>query len=148
MTRSREWLYGWLLLLPAAVLLGAFTHFPAVATFIESFYSTPKGARPSHFVGLDNYRAMIEDPIFWKSLENNAIYAAGTIPASIALALLMALWVNGKIRGRVKVAADADEATVVAAALAEENVKKNVEGKELVKRQYVAGRILTLVVKG
>jgi sn-glycerol 3-phosphate transport system permease protein len=93
-------IYGWLLLLPAAVLLGAFTHFPAVATFIESFYSTPKGARPQHFVGLDNYRAMLEDPIFWKSLENNAVYAAGTIPASIALALLMALWVNGKIRGR------------------------------------------------
>ncbi len=93
-------IYGWLLLLPAAVLLGAFTHFPAVATFIESFYSTPKGARPSRFVGLDNYSAMLEDPIFWKSLENNAIYAAGTIPASIALALLMALWVNGKIRGR------------------------------------------------
>ena len=93
-------IYGWLLLLPAAVLLAAFTHYPAVATFIESFYSTPKGARPSRFVGLDNYRAMLEDPIFWKSLENNAIYAAGTIPASIALALLMALWVNGKIRGR------------------------------------------------
>ena len=92
--------YGWLLLLPAAVLLGAFTHFPAVATFIESLYSTPKGARPARFVGLDNYRTMLEDPIFWKSIENNAIYALGTIPASIALALLMALWVNGKIRGR------------------------------------------------
>lgn len=93
-------IHGWLLLLPAAVLLGAFTHFPAVATFIDSFFSTPKGARPSRFVGVDNYRAMFEDPIFWQSLENNAIYAAGTIPASIALALLMALWVNGKIRGR------------------------------------------------
>lgn len=92
--------HGWLLLLPAAVLLGAFTHFPAVATFIDSFFSTPKGARPSRFVGVDNYRAMFEDPIFWQSLENNAIFAAGTIPASIALALLMALWVNGKIRGR------------------------------------------------
>ena len=36
-------IHGWLLLLPAAVLLVAFTHYPAVATFIDSFFSTPKG---------------------------------------------------------------------------------------------------------
>ena len=32
MTRSAQWLYGWLLLLPAAVLLALFTHYPAIAT--------------------------------------------------------------------------------------------------------------------
>ena len=56
--------------------------------------------------------------------------------------------VNGKIRGRVKVPADASEATVIAAAMADEGVKKHVDGKPLVKQQYVTGRILTLVVKG
>ncbi len=55
--------------------------------------------------------------------------------------------VNGKVRGRVKVAKDAPEDAVVALAMADENVVKHTEGKELVKRQYVAGRILTLVVK-
>ena len=55
--------------------------------------------------------------------------------------------VNGKVRGRVKVATDASEDTVVALAMADENVVKHTEGKQLVKRQYVAGRILTLVVK-
>ncbi|SMF73748.1 carbohydrate ABC transporter membrane protein 1, CUT1 family [Tistlia consotensis] len=93
-------LAGWLLLLPAAVLLAAFTHYPAVATFLHSLYSTPRGSRPAHFVGLDNYQAMIQDPVFWQSLWNNAVYALGTIPAAIALALVMALWVNGRIRGR------------------------------------------------
>src|SRR3546814_140804 len=43
---------------------------------------------------------MLQDPVFWQSLENNLIFALGTIPLSIALALLMALWVNGAIRGR------------------------------------------------
>ena len=38
-------IHAWLLLLPALVLLLTFTHWPAVATFIDSFYSTPKGAR-------------------------------------------------------------------------------------------------------
>jgi leucyl-tRNA synthetase len=55
--------------------------------------------------------------------------------------------VNGKVRGRVKVPAGAAEDVVVALAMKDENVQKHLEGKELVKRQYVAGRILTLVVK-
>jgi sn-glycerol 3-phosphate transport system permease protein len=62
--------------------------------------STPKKARPSRFVGLDNYRAMLEDEVFWQALWNNLIFAAGTIPLSIALAIAMALWVDGRIRGR------------------------------------------------
>jgi hypothetical protein len=42
---------------------------------------------------------MMNDPVFWQSLVNNAWFAIGTIPVSIALALLMAVWVNGKLRG-------------------------------------------------
>ncbi len=93
-------LHGWLLLLPAMAFLALFTHYPAIATFIESFYSTPRGSRPSRFVGLDNYQALLEDPVFWQSLFNNLIYAAGTIPLSIGLAMLMALWVNDRLAGR------------------------------------------------
>jgi sn-glycerol 3-phosphate transport system permease protein len=100
MTRTREWLHAWLLLTPALALLALFTHFPAVANLWHSFYSTPKGTRPARFVGLDNYRNLIEDPVFWKALTNNLIYAAGTIPLAIALALVMAVWVNGRIRGK------------------------------------------------
>ena len=95
MTRTANWLYGWLLLLPAAALLALFTHYPAVTTLLHSFESTPKAARPSVFVGAENYRQLADDPIFWKALANNLWYAAGTIPLSIALALLMAVWVNG-----------------------------------------------------
>jgi sn-glycerol 3-phosphate transport system permease protein len=98
--RELAQIYGWLLALPAAVLLAAFTHYPAVATFLHSLYSTPRGNRPARFIGLDNYQTLLHDPVFWRSLENNAVYALGTIPASIALALLMALWVNGRIAGR------------------------------------------------
>jgi sn-glycerol 3-phosphate transport system permease protein len=100
MTRMAQWLYGWLLLLPAAALLGLFTHYPAAATAWHSFFSTPKGARPPTYVGIDNYAQLAADPIFWQSLSNNLWYAAGTIPLSIALALLMAAWVNGKLVGR------------------------------------------------
>jgi sn-glycerol 3-phosphate transport system permease protein len=100
MTRTTQWVYGWLLLLPAAALLALFTHYPAAATAWHSFFSTPKGARPAVYVGMDNYAQLVEDPIFWQALSNNLWYAVGTIPLSIALALLMATWVNGKLAGR------------------------------------------------
>src|SRR3546814_5073536 len=83
MTRPRNLtphIHGGRLVLPAAVLLGTFTHYPAVATFIQSLFSTPRGSRPARFVGGENYQAMLQDPVFWQSLENNLIFALGTIP--------------------------------------------------------------------
>jgi len=92
--------YGWLLLTPAAILLIAFTHYPALATLADSFFSTSTAVRPSRFVGLDNYASLAADPVFWQVLKNNFWFALGTIPTSIALALLMALWVNSRLPGR------------------------------------------------
>jgi len=100
MTRGPGAVTPWLLLLPAMVLLVAFTHWPAVATVWHSAMSTPKKSRPSRFVGLDNYQAMVQDEVFWQALWNNVIYAAATVPLSIALAIAMALWVNSRIPGR------------------------------------------------
>ncbi|MFP4033759.1 MAG: carbohydrate ABC transporter permease, partial [Desulfococcaceae bacterium] len=56
--------------------------------------------RPSRFIGFGNYERMLDDPIFWKVLANNLWFAAGTIPASIALAIVMALLVNRSLPGR------------------------------------------------
>jgi sn-glycerol 3-phosphate transport system permease protein len=92
--------YGWLLLTPAAILLIAFTHYPTVATIFDSFYSKGSAIRPSRFIALGNYESMAEDPIFWKVLWNNFWFALGTIPASVALAIAMALLVNRAIPGR------------------------------------------------
>lgn len=103
MKSARAAVQGWLLLLPALVLLVAFTHWPAVATLIDSFYSTPKARRPSHFVGFEYYAQAMGDPIFWLALQNNVIYALATIPISIALAIAMALFVNDRIRARTLV---------------------------------------------
>ena len=93
-------LHAYLLLLPALVLLAAFTHWPAVATVVDSFLSNPKPNRPQVWVGMDHYLTMVEDPIFWQALRNNLWFALGTIPLSIGLALVMALWVNERLPGR------------------------------------------------
>ena len=101
MKRSlRDALTGWALLAPALVLLALFTHWPALASIVESFMSTARPRRPSKFVGLANYEQIIGDPVFWQSLINNLWFALGTIPTSIALAIAMAVWVNDRIPGR------------------------------------------------
>ena len=100
---SQHALHAWLLLLPALVLLIAFTHWPALATLIDSFFSTPRGSRPGVWVGPENYQVMVQDPVFWQAVRNNLWFAGATIPLSIGLALLMALWVNEQLRGRALV---------------------------------------------
>ena len=97
---SRNAVHGWLLLLPAMAFLALFTHWPVLGTIWDSFHATPKGSRPAPWVGLENYQVMLSDEVFWQSLRNNLWYALGTIPVSIALAMLMALWVNSAMRGR------------------------------------------------
>ncbi|GGB43833.1 ABC transporter permease [Tistrella bauzanensis] len=89
-----------LMLLPAVVLLGAFTHLPAVQTVISALYTTPKANRPARFIGLDHYRFLLDDPVFLKAAWNNLIFAAATVPATILISLGMAMLVSSKIRGR------------------------------------------------
>lgn len=55
--------------------------------------------------------------------------------------------VNGKLRARINVAADAGEGEVLRIAKAEENVIKHLEGKEIIKEIFVEGKLVSLVVK-
>ena len=96
----RMQIYGALLLLPAAVLLGTFAYLPTVTTLINSFFLPGFRGAPPEFVGLENYAVLIEDATFWRVARNNLLYALGTIPTSIALALGMALLVNARLPGR------------------------------------------------
>ena len=71
-----------------------------VVTLGQSFFSVASRTRPAAFVGFENYLLMLEDEVFWKVLTNNVWYAAGTIPISIGIAIIMALWVNGRLPAR------------------------------------------------
>lgn len=56
--------------------------------------------------------------------------------------------VNGKLRGKILIAKDAEKGVILAAAKAETSVRKFIEGKALVKEILVPGRLVNLVVKG
>ena len=101
--RSHAWwnaVNAWLLLLPAAVLLVAFTHYPILATIRHSFFIARTQRHRRSLSASTTTGRCSQDPIFWKALVNNFWFALGTVPTSIALALLMALWVNRNMRGR------------------------------------------------
>lgn len=95
-----------MLLTPALALLSLFAFIPAVQTVWSSLFSKGTVRRPAKFVGLENYAIMLEDPTFWLVAKNNLVYAAVTVPVSIALALIMALWANQamRLRGWVRAA--------------------------------------------
>jgi|TARA_R110002050_G_scaffold55357_5_gene125025 sn-glycerol 3-phosphate transport system permease protein len=92
--------YGWLLLLPGFILIVAFTHYPTVTTFINSFFSNQTVLKPKRFIGLDNYEYMIHDPIFIQTLKNTLYFSLTTVPLSIMIALAMAIFVQEKIKAR------------------------------------------------
>ncbi len=59
----------------------------------------------------------------------------------------IAVQINGKLKGRVQIAADADQDTALAAAKADEKVARELEGKNIVKEIYVKGKIVNIVAK-
>ena len=88
----------------------------------------------------------------WQELGNQDIidfapWVEADAEAMIEDEKLIVVQVNGKVRGKVTVAADADEDTVKAVAFADENVKRFTDGMQIVKVIYVAGKLLNVVVK-
>ena len=66
---------------------------------------------------------------------------------TIASEVEMAVQIQGKLRGSVKVPMDSDEATVVAAAKAVDKVARQLEGMEIVKVIHVKNKLVNLIVK-
>ena len=59
----------------------------------------------------------------------------------------IAVQVNGKLRGRITVAVDADRETVLAAAKSSEKVATEISGANIVKEIYIQGKLVNIVIK-
>jgi len=89
---------GYLFILPAVVWLVWWQLGPALFAAYLSFHkwSVLSAAKP--FVGLHNYRLIMEDDKFWNAMLNTFIYVT-QIPLGMALALALALALNRPLRG-------------------------------------------------
>jgi len=85
---------------PAVMLLVLFFFVPVLLCFALSFTNarliSPEGPQ---FVGLDNFRRLFADPLFWTSLRNTAYFGVVVVPLQSGFALVLALLVNARIRG-------------------------------------------------
>jgi ABC-type sugar transport system permease subunit len=89
--------FPYLLVIPPLILVMAIFLYPSAQAFINSFQKWKAFKDPS-FVGLENYRRMIDDEVFWNALKNSAIIALA-IPLWIVADLAIAMLVFQRVRG-------------------------------------------------
>lgn len=92
-------LVPYLFLLPAVLLLLVFNLYPTLATLSESLHIKSFINNERIFVGLENFERIFRDPVFRKSVEVTLWFSILVNPIQIALALLLALLANQKVRG-------------------------------------------------
>lgn len=88
---------------PMAVLALLFMLFPAVLTFIGSWFHIPLAGGNWGFVGAANYERIFTDTHSLRAIGNTVVYSLGTIIPSLALGLLMAMVANSLTSGRALV---------------------------------------------
>jgi len=101
---------------------------------------------------LSPFTPFIADEL-WKTIGNTGFTIEQPFPEPDEEALIektkeIPVQINGKVRAKIVVPADADENTVKEIAFGNENVKKWTEGKEILKVIFIKGKILNIVIKG
>ncbi|GAA0913084.1 sugar ABC transporter permease [Nonomuraea longicatena] len=89
---------GLLFVLPCLLLFLAFRFGPSIAGVLLGFFEFSIGDTPA-WSGLDNYRRLVDDPVFWQSLRITLVYTLLYVPLSMAASVGMALLVRRSFRG-------------------------------------------------
>ncbi|GGD34032.1 sugar ABC transporter permease [Aureimonas glaciei] len=99
--RNRARLMPYALLAPAVLVTLLVVFLPMLEAVVTSFYEfilfKPKA---SHFVGLQNYMTLLQDPVFWTALWHTAIWIGLTVPLQMGLGLVAALLLNKEFAWR------------------------------------------------
>lgn len=88
----------WLFLLPTVIGLVVFRLGPILAAFFVSF-TRWNVISPPQWLGLANYRELMNSQMFWQVLRNTAVFSLTYVPGVMAVGLFLAVLVNNKLRG-------------------------------------------------
>jgi N,N'-diacetylchitobiose transport system permease protein len=100
--RRRPSALPYVLVLPTIVVLGAMLGYPLVRLVTLSLqeYGLPQVfGRPAPWVGLDNFRAILEEPYFWTVLWRTLIFCFVNVAVTMVLGVLVALLLNALGKG-------------------------------------------------
>ena len=95
-----EFIWGWLFIIPTMAGLIILNIYPMIDTIRQSFYKTGDFGKGNVFVGLSNYKKVLGDAEVWQALWNTVKYALVEVPFSIVIALVLAVLLNKKLKGR------------------------------------------------
>ena len=95
-----EFLWGWLFILPTVIGVVVLNIIPIFQTLYQSFFKTGDFGKGNIFVGVENYVKVFGDQEVWQSLINTFKYAIVEVPFSIVIALVLAVLLNRKMKGR------------------------------------------------
>ncbi|MDD3206363.1 MAG: sugar ABC transporter permease [Lachnospiraceae bacterium] len=98
--KRSEFIWGWLFILPTMLGLIILNIIPIFQTVYQSFFKTGAFGKGNIFIGLDNYTKMFADTAVWQALWNTFKYAIIEVPFSIAIAIVLAVLLNRKMKGR------------------------------------------------
>jgi multiple sugar transport system permease protein len=85
-----------LFLLPSLVIIFLFSVYPLFRSFIMSFQ---KGTLINQqYAGLENYQRVLTDPVFFRALQNTALFAFAVVPISLVLSLAIAWIIFEKVK--------------------------------------------------
>lgn len=94
----RKWLWGYAFIAIPLLFFLAIRIGPTLYAFWVSFHKWDPIALDKPFIGLDNYRALADDKVFWKSLRNTWIYVLVGVPLGLSVSLIIALGLQRLIR--------------------------------------------------
>ncbi|MEI5101925.1 sugar ABC transporter permease [Streptomyces sp. PmtG] len=95
--RRRDTATAWAFVAPAVIVIIGLGVVPVVWSLLLSFQANDL-VTPSRWVGLDNYRALRQDPNFHEAVRNTVVFTALYVPLSIVVGLALALCLNRRIR--------------------------------------------------
>jgi len=95
---KREERYFYLCISPWIAGFLIFTAGPIVASLFFSFCNYDV-VTPPNWVGIQNYKRLISDPLFWQSLKVTSYFSLVSVPLGIALSLIIAILLNQNIKG-------------------------------------------------
>jgi raffinose/stachyose/melibiose transport system permease protein len=93
-------LVAWTFALPALIVYFVFLVYPALSSLWFSFTDWDGLSATYNVVGLDNYLNMPKDPVVIQAVINNIIWTVVTITVPVIIGLLLAILLNGKVRGK------------------------------------------------
>ena len=96
---KNEATWGYFFVAPTIIGLIILNFYPAVDTVIQSFCKTGDFGKGNIFVGLANYQKAFADTEIWQSLWNTIKYALIEVPFGVIIALVLAVFLNKKLKG-------------------------------------------------